>query len=151
MVHLQQNGLQDRLSLAVPIHDFLSSWKNWSQAKHMAVSDDGEELAFIDDKELENYIGSPIYANCTKAIPTEQTYQSFMAKLLYHDDELLELQRCQLDVTELPLTEKARIITRLWKTIRWTKHSPTIRSYLLGFKTGKTTWIPITWPSEYHL
>ena len=74
----------------------------------MAVSDDAEELAFIDDKELENCIGSPIHANCTKAIPTEQTYQSFMATLLYYDDELFELQRCQLDVTELPLTEKAR-------------------------------------------
>ena len=31
-----------------------------------------------------------------------------MATLLYHDDELLALQRCQLDVVELPLTEKAR-------------------------------------------
>ena len=31
-----------------------------------------------------------------------------MATLLYHDDELLALQRCQLDVKELPLTEKAR-------------------------------------------
>ena len=31
-----------------------------------------------------------------------------MATLLYHDDELLALQRCQLDVVELPFTEKAR-------------------------------------------
>ena len=30
-----------------------------------------------------------------------------MATLIYHDDELLALQRCQLDVVELPLTEKA--------------------------------------------
>ena len=157
MVHLQQNGLQDRLSLAVPIQDILSYYETklvtqveaiesgliltlaipmaskstvmnvlhaipipmpdgdtgkalvWRlEAKYMAVSDDGEELAFIDDKELENCIGSQKYAICTKAIPTEQTYQSCMATLLYHDDELLALQRCQLDVIELPLTEKAR-------------------------------------------
>ena len=31
-----------------------------------------------------------------------------MATLLCHDDELLALQRCQLDVTELPLSSKAR-------------------------------------------
>ena len=77
------------------------------EAKYMAVPDEGE-LAFIDDKELENCTGSQNYAICTKAIPTEQTYQSCMAILLYHDDELLTLQRCQLDVVELPLTEKAR-------------------------------------------
>ena len=105
MVHLQQNGLQDRLSLAVPIQDILSYYETklvtqveaiesgliltlaipmaskstvmnllhaipipmpdgdtgkalvWRlEAKYMAVSDDGE-LAFIDDKELENCIG----------------------------------------------------------------------------------------------
>ena len=61
-----------------------------------------DELAFI-----ANCIGSQKYAICTKVIPTEQTYQSCMATLLYHDDELLALQRCQLDVVELPLTEKA--------------------------------------------
>ena len=77
------------------------------EVEYMAVSDDGE-LAFIDDKELENCIGSQKFAICTKAIPTAQTYQSCMATLLYHDDELLALQRCQLDVIELPLTEKAR-------------------------------------------
>ena len=156
MVHFQQNGLQDRLSLAVPIQDILSYYETklitqieaiesglilslvipmaskstvmnvlhslpipmpdgdtgkalvWRlEAKYMAILDDGE-LAFIDDKELENCIGSQKYAICTKAIPTEQTYQSCIAKLLYHDDELLALQRCQLDVIELPLTEKAR-------------------------------------------
>ena len=144
----------------------------------MAVSDDGEELAFI-DKKLENYIGSQKYAICTKAIPKEQTYQSCMATLLYHDDELLALQRCQLDVIGLPLNEKAHnlgfgrwlitsasedytliesagngsnplariehpecrvcIITEMWKTITWTKHSLTIRSYCLSFGTGNTT------------
>ena len=157
MVHLQQNWLQYRLSLAVPIQDILSYYETklvtqveanesgliltlaipmaskstvmnvlhaipipmpdgdtgkalvWRlEAKYMAVSDDGEELAFIDDKELENCIGSQKYAICTKAIPTELTYQSCMATLLYHDDELLALQRCQLDVIELPLTDKAR-------------------------------------------
>ena len=50
------------------------------------------------------------YAICTKAIPTEQNYQSCMATLLYHGDELLALQRCQLDVVKLPLTEKARTL-----------------------------------------
>ena len=30
-----------------------------------------------------------------------------MAILFYHDDELLTLQHCQLDVIDLPLTEKA--------------------------------------------
>ena len=78
------------------------------EAKYMAVSDDGEELAFIDEDELANCIGSQKYAICTKAIPTEQNYQSCMATLLYHDDELLALQCCQLDVVELLLTEKAR-------------------------------------------
>ena len=157
IVHLQQNGQQDRLSLAVPIQEILSYYETklvtqveaidagliltlaipmaskstvmnvlhaipipmpdgdtgkalvWRlEAKYMAVSDDGEELAFIDEDELANCIGSQKYAICTKAIPAEQTYQSCMATSLYHDDELLALQRCQLDVVELPLTEKAR-------------------------------------------
>ena len=48
------------------------------------------------------------YAKCTRAIPTQQNYKSCMATLLYHDDDQLALQRCQLDVIELPLTQKAR-------------------------------------------
>ena len=47
----------------------------------MAVSDGGEELEFIDEDELANYIGSQKYAKCTRAIPTEQTYRSCMATL----------------------------------------------------------------------
>ena len=78
------------------------------EAKYMAVCDDGEELAFIDEDEIANSIDSQKYAICTKAIPTEQNCKSHMATLLYHDDELHALQRCQLDVKELPLTEKAR-------------------------------------------
>ena len=77
------------------------------EAKYMAVCDDGEELAFINEDEIANCIDSQKYAICTKAIPTEQDYKSHMATLLYHDDELLAFQRCQLDVIELPLTEKA--------------------------------------------
>ena len=73
----------------------------------MAVAHDVEELAMIDDKELENCIGSAKYRVCTKAITTEQSYQDFMATLLYHDVELFASQRCQLDVNEMPLTEKA--------------------------------------------
>ena len=102
IVHLQQNGQQDRLSLAVPIQEILSYYETnlvtqveatdagliltlaipmaskstvmnvlhgipipmpdgdtdkalvWRlEAKYMAVSDDGEELAFIDEDELD--------------------------------------------------------------------------------------------------
>ena len=74
----------------------------------MGVSDNGEVLSFIDEDELANCFGSQKYAICTKTFPAEQTYQSCMATLLYHDEELLALQRCQLDVVELLLTEKAR-------------------------------------------
>ena len=51
--------------------------------KYMAVADEGEELAFIEEE----------HANTQ----------------LYDDDEVLALQRCQLDV-ELPLTDKARYL-----------------------------------------
>ena len=157
IVHLQQNGQQDRLSLAVAIQEILSYYETklvtqneatdaglilklaipmaskstvinvlhaiaisisdgdtgkalvWRlEAKYMAVSDDGEELPFIDEDELANCIGSQKYAICTKAIRIEQSYQSCVATLLYLDDELHALQRCQLDVVELPLTEKER-------------------------------------------
>ena len=77
------------------------------EATYMALSDGGEELEFIDEDELANYIGSQKYAKCTKATPTEHTYRSCMATLFEDDVEVLALQRCQLEVVELPLTEKA--------------------------------------------
>ena len=68
---------------AIPItmpHGYTGKALVWQlEAKYMAVSDDGEELAFIDEDELANCIGSQKYAICTKAIPTEQNYQSCMA------------------------------------------------------------------------
>ena len=73
----------------------------------MAVADDVEELAIIDDKELKDCIGSAKYTVCPKAITTEQTYHDFLATLLYHEVELIASQRCQLDVNELHLTKKA--------------------------------------------
>ena len=78
------------------------------EAKYIIVSDDGEELAFTDEDKLANCIVSRKNAICTKAIPTKQTHKSCMAALLYHDDELLALLCCHLDVIELPQTEKAR-------------------------------------------
>ena len=78
------------------------------EAKYITVSDDGEETAFIDEDELANCIGYQKYAICTKRIPTELTYQSCMTTLVYHDDEQLALQHCQLDLVELPLTDKGR-------------------------------------------
>ena len=39
------------------------------EAKNMAVTEDGEELAFINEDEIANCIGSRKYAICTKAIP----------------------------------------------------------------------------------
>ena len=157
VVHLQQNGQRDQLSLAVPIQMILSYYETkpvtqveaidtgliitlatpmasestfmnvlraipilitdgdtskalvWQlEAKYMAVSDDGEELAFLDEDELANCIGFQKHAICIKAIPTEHTYDSCMATLYYHDEELLALQHCQLDLLELLSTEKAR-------------------------------------------
>ena len=85
------------LAVPIPMPDGIRAGKVlvwWLEAKYMAVSDDGEELTFIDEDELANCIGSQKYAICSKGIPTEQTYQSCMATLVYHDDQLLAMQRC---------------------------------------------------------
>ena len=76
--------------------------------KYLALFGDGEEPAFIDEDKIAKCIGSQNYAICTKAIRTERIFKSCMATLVYHINELLSLQRCQLYVIELPLTEKAR-------------------------------------------
>ena len=74
-------------AIPIPMHDgdTEEALVGRSEAKYMAVSDDGEELAFINEDELANCIGSQKYATCTKAILTEQTYKSCMPTLLYHD------------------------------------------------------------------
>ena len=156
LVHLEQNGKSDRLSLAIPITDILSYYETklvtqvdaidegliltlaiplastttvmsvlhaipipmpdgntgkalvWRlESKYMAISQKSEEVAYLNDDDLANCVGSQKYAICTKAIPTETNRDSCLPTLLYKDDELLALQRCQLDVIELPLTEKA--------------------------------------------
>ena len=83
-------------------------WK--PESKYLAISVDNEQMALINDEDLDLCVGSSMYSICTKGIPTDTSKHSCLATLFFHSDHKLAIERCKMDILELPLTEKARNI-----------------------------------------
>ena len=80
------------------------------EAKYLAISMDNQELALINDEDLDLCIGSTRYSICTKAIPTDTSKHSCLATLFFHSDHMMAIERCKMDIIQLPRAEKAQNI-----------------------------------------
>ena len=80
------------------------------EAKHLAISMDNQELALINDEDCDLCIGSTRYSFCTKPIPTDTSTHSCLATLFFHSDHMMAIERCKMDIIQLPGAKKAQNI-----------------------------------------
>ena len=78
-----------------------------TESKYIGISKDKSKIALPNDEDLNQCIGSSVYAICDQAFPMLKTRSSCLASLFVYHDSNTAFQYCDVDFQPLPVQEKA--------------------------------------------